>query len=381
MSSLDLALDVRTEGSFILVVSPKEGQPHLGADWLAELLRNNRVWFRDAFFRHGAIIFRGFEVMDALAFEQVALSMNPELEEVYIGTSPRSHIEGTRFVHTAADFQPHRTVPPHLEMSFRDAPPVLQIFYASRLEHTQGGETPLVDFRGVWIDLQEDLAVRAKFEGRMVTYVRNYDDCDSVSRFDPLMQKCWGDMFKTDKRPDTRPEVLHKCAAESFNCTWDAAGTLKIENAQPWIRRHPVTGDATWFNHMNVLKPESMVYDYERTATLWGGVLGLWPLLLSFYYRTLFAAMSFFREERQLGSTALFDDGSLVPRELFMVVKKAIWSNTFQAPYRKHDIVILDNLRIGHGREIYLGPKESRQIMTAWSNKHPREWLEHISEA
>lgn len=34
---------------------------------------------------------------------------------------------------------------------------------------------------------------------------------------------------------------------------------------------------------------DSMVYDYERTAALWGGLRGLWPLAIGLYYRALFA--------------------------------------------------------------------------------------------
>lgn len=35
----------------------------------------------------------------------------PNLEQAYLGTSPRSQINGTSYVFTAADFSPHRTVP------------------------------------------------------------------------------------------------------------------------------------------------------------------------------------------------------------------------------------------------------------------------------
>lgn len=37
----------------------------------------------------------------------------------------------------------HVEVPVHLEMSFKNSPPATQLFYAARVEHRQGGETPL----------------------------------------------------------------------------------------------------------------------------------------------------------------------------------------------------------------------------------------------
>ena len=48
-------------------------------------------------------------------------------EKAYLGTSPRSQIQNTTYVFTAADFDSHRAVPVHLEMSFRDSPPATQL--------------------------------------------------------------------------------------------------------------------------------------------------------------------------------------------------------------------------------------------------------------
>ena len=131
---------------------------------------------RNAFFRYGVLLFRGFDVGAPLAFEEVALSVVPRLqavrvskhaekqnvkfnapniptmrsrihygptpyclrafcghfqikrcqkawhaevpnlEKAYLGTSPRSQINGTTYVFTAADFSPHRTVPRYVKL-------------------------------------------------------------------------------------------------------------------------------------------------------------------------------------------------------------------------------------------------------------------------
>merc|ERR1719162_2851490 len=115
---------------------------------------------------------------------------------------------------------------------------------------------------------------------------------------DPLVQKCWQEMFKTDDRDKVRKQ----CASEKFECSWAEDGRLTMTNLQPFVRSHPVSGKKVWFNHINVLHKDSMAYDYERTAVIWGGFRGWWPLLLSLYYRGLYSALSLVKSEIELGS-------------------------------------------------------------------------------
>jgi alpha-ketoglutarate-dependent taurine dioxygenase len=366
-----IGLKYQLAASFVVVVSPADPTQPRDSEWLASVFRNNTDVFRTVLFEHGALIFRGFDVPDALSFETVALAINPELETVYLGTSPRSNINGTTYVHTAADFNPHRTVPTHIEMSFRDAPPQMQIFYASRMDQKIGGETPLTDFHGVWTTLQEQESFRIRYEDERVKYIRNNDDCSSTSKIDPLVQKCWQEMYKTDNRT----AVLKACVAEKFECTWDERNRLTMTNVQPFVRRHPVSDKPIWFNHVNVLHKDSMALDYERTAVLWGGLYGLWPMALGIYYRSLFGMLSLFWPETALGSTTTFERGETIPPEDFYTIKRAIWRNSFHQPYEVQDVVVIDNLRVGHGREIYTGPKVARQVMTAWSDLYPALWV------
>ena len=154
----------------------------------------------------GAVLFRGFTTATATPpdFEAVTLALEPALETVYLGTSPRrlvgiqietrqcsllplnvspyylmthcasvalhrprhimSHerqyptssnvprlpqVEGCKYVHTASEFPGWRIVPAHMEMSFRRDPPRKIFFFAESPNTSPGGETPLVDFRQV----------------------------------------------------------------------------------------------------------------------------------------------------------------------------------------------------------------------------------------
>eukprot|EP00405_Crypthecodinium_cohnii_P018596 CAMPEP_0206466784 /NCGR_PEP_ID=MMETSP0324_2-20121206/28665_1 /ASSEMBLY_ACC=CAM_ASM_000836 /TAXON_ID=2866 /ORGANISM="Crypthecodinium cohnii, Strain Seligo" /LENGTH=441 /DNA_ID=CAMNT_0053939967 /DNA_START=78 /DNA_END=1403 /DNA_ORIENTATION=+ len=380
VSHFDAAISVPSDGviataatPFLVILSPADVKNPPNGRYLSEFLESNRMWFKDLFFEYGSVIFRGFDIPDAASFEQVVLGITTELATVYLGTSPRSSINGTTYVHTAADFPPHRTLPTHLEMSFRDNPPRTQMFYAHRVEQERGGETPLTNFEGVWETIKANPKLRAKYEHAKVKYIRNNDDCNHQSSIDPLMQKCWQDMFKTDDRS----KVLEQCKAEQFDCqfldNWN--GRVRITNVQPFVRKHPVTGKTVWFNHINVLTRNSMVYDYERTAALWGGFGGLWPLGLALYYRALFGVLTLVWSEFDFGFGVANADDTVIPEEDLRAIKRAVWQNTFQAPYQKNDIVIVDNMKVGHGREMYVGNESSRLIMTAWADNYPSSWF------
>ncbi|CAE7222891.1 unnamed protein product, partial [Symbiodinium pilosum] len=161
---------------------------------------------------------------------------------------------------------------------------------------------------------------------------------------------------------------------EGFDCKWDASNRLTLTNVQPILRNHPVTGKAIWYNHINVLHGQMMPGDYARTASLWSGWERLWPMALSLYYRVLFGIYSIFYAEVDMGSTVLKENGDVFSPEEIRAMKEAIHAHTVNHAYQQNDIVMLDNHRIGHGREIYLGPKESRVIYTAWSDHYPPSW-------
>eukprot|EP00439_Symbiodinium_sp_Y106_P039088 s1467_g4.t1 len=355
-------LEFALENHFVARISPKKDTV-LDSSWLTAWMQRNTNCLRHAFVQHGALLFRGFKIEDASAFEAVALAMVPNLEKEYLGTSPRSGIQNTTYVFTAADFQPHRTVPVHIEMSFRDFPPATQLFYAKRVDQWVGGETPLTDMQAVWEKLAEDPELREQFETGELEYLRNMDDCASTSAFDPLVQKCWQMMFKDEK------DAKRNCETEGFNCTWDASNRLTLRNRQPFVRKNALSGRAIWYNHINVLHGQMMPGDYFRTATLWPGLARLWPTALWLYYRSLFGIYSLFVPDKDMGSTVLKGSGEAFSSKELKAMKAAIHQHTRNHAYRQHDVVMLDNHRIAHGREIYLGPKESRMIYTAWSNE------------
>ena len=71
---------------------------------LCRFLAEHHDWALQKLSAHGALLFRGFDVGDAPAFEQVARAVDPELKNEYLGTSPRNAL--TPHVFTASELPP-----------------------------------------------------------------------------------------------------------------------------------------------------------------------------------------------------------------------------------------------------------------------------------
>ena len=57
---------------------------------LCRFLAEHHDWALQRLAAHGALLFRGFDVADAPAFERVARAVDAELKNEYLGTSPRN---------------------------------------------------------------------------------------------------------------------------------------------------------------------------------------------------------------------------------------------------------------------------------------------------
>ena len=108
-----------SDRGFRLVVSPTDDSL-ASLDALASWMERDRAIVKQWLAIYGAVLFRGFESADGAAeFEKVAQHLaDAPLADVYLGTSPRVPVAGTKHVFTASEFAPWKVVPPHCEMSF-----------------------------------------------------------------------------------------------------------------------------------------------------------------------------------------------------------------------------------------------------------------------
>ena len=109
--------------------------------------------------REGAVLFRDFGLRTPDDFEQVALALQPGLQNNYQGTSPRN--SRTKFVHSASELPGHYPIMQHCEMSFLPTAPRF-LFFFCHVQPLDGGQTPICDFRKVYNQI--DPQIRAEFE-------------------------------------------------------------------------------------------------------------------------------------------------------------------------------------------------------------------------
>lgn len=345
------ALD-ESAGTLPLVVEPATRAQAGGAS-LSALLGAHRPWMQERLLRHGAVLFRGFDVAGAPSFERVARAVEPELKNDYLGTSPRDAL--TSHVFSASELPPFYPIPQHCEMSFTRAPPSRLFFCALRPNDGPGGETPLVDFRRVLADL--DPVVRERFLARGVRNVRNYVGPEGGGRFDLWKLKRWDEMFRTTDRT----VVEQRCREQGFEHTWLPGGRLRLVNVQPAARPHPLTGEPTWYNHAQVFHLSAAPAEYARIAARQR------TLKMALLRRVAEALVFVKRRSTPPDAQAMhctYGDGSPISDADMDAVRDAIWKNLVAFSWRRGDVLALDNFAISHGRLPYAGP---RTVAVAWA--------------
>lgn len=334
-----------------LLVTPGETTTAAG---LARWLQQHTTWVQNQLRTHGALLFRGFDADNAEDFEALARAVAPQLKNEYLGTSPRDAVKPGGYVFSASELPGHYPIPEHSEMTFTRTPPE-RIFFSCWIEPAAGsGETPLVDFRKVWRDL--DPAVRERFATRRIRIIRNYSGPDEQGR-DLFQLKRWHEMFQTRDKA----EVERIAQREGFRPVWKKNDRLALISEHDSMRPHPETGEPVWFNHAQVFHLSAAPGEFRRIARLRPSLrhLGLW------LFSSLLVAWKKLRyhpEDQAMHVT--WADGTPIADADMEAVRDAIWRNLAVVGWKKGDVVAIDNHAIGHGRLPYQGP---RQVVVCWA--------------
>ena len=333
-----------------LVIEPRGDRD---AGRLAAWVRGNHDWIAENLTRHGALLFRGFDIAAAPSFESVARAVDDDLKNEYLGTSPRNAL--TKFVFTASELPPFYPIPQHCEMSFIAQPPRRLFFCCLRQPADGSGETPLADFRRVLRDLDPD--VRRRFEQRGLRIVRNYSGPEGGGRFNLWQLKRWDEMFLTTDRN----VVEKKCRAEGFEPIWLPGGGLRLISTQPITRHHPVSGEEVWHNHSTTFHLSAAPGEYER-------IYRLRPTLRNWFFwqlgRTMVALQRWTKKSDDLAMQCTYGDGGEISDADMEKIRDAVWKNLIVFPWRRGDVVAIDNFAVSHGRLPFQGPRE---VAVCWA--------------
>ncbi|HEX8183394.1 MAG TPA: TauD/TfdA family dioxygenase [Blastocatellia bacterium] len=280
---------------------------------------NNSELIEGKLLRHGAIVFRDFSVDSITKFEQFAQAISPDLMQYGERSSPRSKISGG--VYTSTDHPPDQQILLHNEQSYTLNWPMKIWFYCLQPAE-EGGSTPIADVRRIYRMLNP--VIIEKFGRLQIMYVRNYGDGLGLP---------WEEVFQTEDKA----AVEKHCRDRNIKYEWKEGNRLRTRQVRPAIRRHPRTGDNLWFNHAIFFHLSSL--DQKARESM----------------------LSVIREE-DVPYNTFYGDGSSIEPEFLDEIREAYRSETVSFPWKRGDILMLDNMLTAHGRESFTG---SRRILVA----------------
>lgn len=327
--------------------SPEKADLKHLTDWIK---KNHKEIQRDLLI-YGAILFRGFNIGSSENFEKVALSLDPNLSEVYLGTSPRD--KKTKFVHTASELPSAYPIMQHAEMSFLNKPPKKLFFYA-KVAPSKNGETPITDLRTVLRDMPNHISDKVEKQG--IKYIRHYDG-PGASRYSLWKTKPWSEMFKTIDKKIAEQEIKK----QNFEHEWLPGNKLRLINSQVGVRKHPIAGSKAWHNHSQTFHIDSPRLEYKyilkRQKTLRGFGVYLTLNILTWIKKL-------FSKSEDLDVHATYGDGSEISNKDIKTIVDVFWKNIQIFSWQKDDILYIDNYSVSHGRLPFVG---DREIQVAWT--------------
>ncbi|MDH1265250.1 non-ribosomal peptide synthetase [Pseudomonas sp. GD03944] len=287
-----------------------------------------RGWIDTQLRTHGGLLFRGFDLPDAAAFEQFAQAIEPALYGTY-GDLPKN-TSGKNIYHSTPYPEQHMILF-HNESSHLAQWPRKQWFYCET-PSPKGGCTPIVDCREVLARLPQDIVARLKADGLL--YVRHFTDKLDVR---------WQDFFKTEQRD----EVERVCRESGMRWEWFGADNLRIEQHCQAIVSHPDTGELSFFNQVQLHHPACL--EPEVRSNL----------------------LSLFGPDA-LPRCVYYGDGSEIPDSVMAVIGEVYEACAVRFAWQKRDVVMLDNMLVAHARDPFEG---ERKICVAMGQMMRRDEL------
>ncbi|WP_414513679.1 amino acid adenylation domain-containing protein [Nostoc sp. PCC 9305] len=299
--------------NFPLVIQPNTTEVDL-LSWVD----NNREYLETELLKHGAILFRGFNIRSVSEFENFAQTICPNLFAEY-GDLPRTG-EGGK-VYGSTPYPPDKAILFHNESSHLHQWP-LKIWFFCVQPAQQGGETPIIDCRKAYRLINPKL--RERLEQKQLMYVRHYTNSLDVS---------WQTFFRTNDKL----VVENYCRQAKIDVEWYDNNSLITRQVRPALAVHPNTSEPVFFNQIQL---HHIAYlDVEVRESL----------------------LSTFGKQ-QLPRNVYYGDGTSIEDSVIAEINEVYQQSQTSFSWEQGDILMLDNMLTAHGRNPYIG---SRKILVA----------------
>ncbi len=292
---------------------------------LVEWAGKNREFIQAKLLDHGAILFRRFALNSVTEFESFASAVCPDLFADY-GDLPREEMGGK--VYGSTPYPSEERILFHNESSHMHRWPMLIWFYCVTAAQS-GGESPIVDCRQVYREL--DPRIRERFERKGLMYVRNFTDGLDVS---------WQRFFQTDDRS----AVEDYCRSASIEFEWKDDNGLRIRQLCPAVVTHPQTGELVFFNqiqlhHISCL-PESVRHSLSSIV-----------------------------DEENFPRNVYYGDGSPIEDSVIRHITELYDRLAVGFAWQERDVLMLNNMLVAHSRNPFSGPRKIVVALGAMVNQ------------
>ncbi|ANY09293.1 TauD/TfdA family dioxygenase [Pseudonocardia sp. HH130630-07] len=264
---------------------------------------------------HGAVLVRGLALRTVADVAGVAARLGGTAYTEREAVAARTVLADG--VHSSTPWPARQPMCAHHELSYVLETPATLLFACLRAPQT-GGATPLVDTARVVDELPTGLVDRIERDGWLL--IRNYGEEIGAS---------WQQAFGTDDRA----EVERYCRANAIGTEWNAEGGLRTRQRRHGVLEHPGTGEKVFFNQIAFLSEHAMDPEVREFLVEVHGPDGL-PF------------------------TTRFGDGTPVPADVVEAINDAHERHTVREPWQDGDLLVVDNLRVAHGRDPYTGERE-----------------------
>ncbi|HEX8087396.1 MAG TPA: TauD/TfdA family dioxygenase [Blastocatellia bacterium] len=292
-------------------------QPEADGVDLVSWARSNARFVESLLLRHGALLFRNFNIDALPVFKEFAESTSSGLMPYSEPSTPRTEL--TSDVYTTTEYPATENISLHNEMSYSHVWPMKIWFHCIKPADT-GGETCIGDSRKVFQLLSPD--IREEFARRNVMYVRNYGYGMGLP---------WQTVFRTT----SKDAVEKHCRENNIRCEWTGGGRLRTYQVRQAVAKHPKTGEEVWFN-------QAHIHNIKNFSP------SLREALLSLVESKDFP----------LDINCVYGDGADIEASVLEEIRNAYGRVTTSFPWQRGDILMLDNMLVSHGRSAFSGRRK-----------------------
>lgn len=283
---------------------------------MIEWFEENIPFINEYILNHGGILIRGLEWSAVSEFNKVAQIICPELSEYVYRSTPRTRLGGK--IYTATEYPPEKTIPQHNENSYSRSWPK-KIIFGSVLVADEGGETPITDSRVIYKKIPN--RIRDIFEEKKVMYVRNYR---------PNVDLSWQEVFQTDKKE----EVESYCHNNNIEYEWNVGSAeLRTKQICQASLIHPDAKEKVWFNQAHLFHVSGLnENDRDYLIKEFGN--------------------------EGIPRNSFYGDGTEIDIKDLDEIRKIYENEMILFPWKRGDIMILDNILMTHGRMPFKGERK-----------------------